>query len=105
MASSRPLRDEPLRWLASLRDRPEDQVHRLDLAPLTGTDTKALIAIAYAWQLFAYTRSTAVLNAIRCLLSEMQRSTAPLTRDLIAWAMDWSDRDRYWPLVWGEDAK
>ena len=94
MRTPRPLRDEPLRWLAA---------NKHDLAPLTGTDTKAAIAIAYAWQLFAYTRSTAVLNAIRCLLSEMQPSTAPLTRDLIAWVMDWSDRDRYWPMVWGDE--
>jgi hypothetical protein len=84
------LANEPLRWLAA---------NGADLAPLTGTDTKALLAIAACWELFAYTRSNRVLDAIRSLLSEMQASTAPLTRDLIARAMDWSDRDRYWPLV------
>ncbi len=101
MSSRRPPRAEPLRWLASLRDDSSVPTRKLNLAPLTGTDTKALIAIAYCWQLFAYTRSPSVLHAIQNLLSEMQESTAPLTRDLIAWAMDWSDRERYWPVVWG----
>jgi hypothetical protein len=85
------LANAPLRWLAA---------NGTELAALTGTDTKALLAIAACWELFAYTRSTGVLNAIRNLLAEMQPSTAPLTRDLIARSMDWSDRDRYWPLVW-----
>lgn len=84
--------DQPLRWLSA-------QGH--DLAPLTGTDTKALLAIAACWELFAYTRSNGVINAIRNLLAEMQPQTAILTRDLIARSMDWSDRERYWPLVWG----
>lgn len=84
--------DAPLRWLGA---------RQCDLAPLTGTDTKALLAIAYCWRLYAYTRSPGVLDAIRNLLREMQPKCAPLTRDLIAWAMDWSDREKLWPIVWG----
>ena len=87
-------RPEPLRWLAAQRG--------IDLAPFTGTDTKAAVAIAHCWDLFAYTRSPGVLHAIQNLLREMQPSTAPLTKLLIARSMDWSDCDRYWPLVWGQ---
>lgn len=82
--------DEPLRWLRA-------QGH--DLAPLTGTDTKALLAIAACWDLFAFTRNEQVLRAIWLLLGEMQISTAPLTRDLIARSMDWSDVERLWGIV------
>lgn len=70
-----------------------------DLAPLTGTDHKALAAIAACWTLYAYSGRTEVLAAIRLLIGEMQRSTAPLARELIAWAMDWDDRERLWPEV------
>lgn len=83
--------DEPLRWL---------RANGVDLAALTGTDAKALLAIAACWDLFALTRSAGVLGAIDGLLREMQRSTAPLTRDLIARSMDWGDREQYWALVW-----
>lgn len=69
------------------------------LAPLTGTDSKALQAIAACWTLYAYTHSSDVLYAVRLLLREMQPKTRPLARELIAWAMDWNDRDRLWPLV------
>jgi hypothetical protein len=82
--------DEPLRWLRA-------QGH--DLAPLTGTDTKALLAVAAAWRLYAYTRSDNLIFAIQLLLAEMQASTVHLARDLIAREMDWSDRDRLWPRV------
>lgn len=70
-----------------------------DLAPLTGTDSKALAAIADAWNLYAYTRSERVLKAISLLIAEMQETTRHLARELIAYAMDWSDRDRLWPQV------
>jgi hypothetical protein len=73
----KPLRDEPLRWLAIKKSEPSAAL--VDLAPFTGTDYKAAIAIAYCWQLFAYTRSQGVLHAIQNLLGEMQPSTAPLT--------------------------
>lgn len=93
MAQRPPSVNEPLRWLAS---------NGHNLAPLTGTDRKALLAIAACWDLFAYTRSLRTLHAIQALLTQMQPTTAPITRDLIARSMDWSDRDRYWPQVWGQ---
>lgn len=93
MAQRPPSVNEPLRWLAS---------NGHNLAPLTGTDRKALLAIAACWDLFAYTRSLRTLHAIQALLTQMQPTTAPITRDLIARSMDWSDRERYWPQVWGQ---
>lgn len=70
------------------------------LAPLTGTSTKALLAVAHLWQLYAYSRSDAVLRAVRELLPSLG-SCCGLARELIAWAMDWDDRERLWPLVAG----
>lgn len=87
MASARP---ECLRWL---------KANKWDLAPLTGTDTDALITIAAAWKLFAYTGSRGVLKAIRYLVAEMQPKNRHLARELIAYALDWNDRARLWPAV------
>jgi hypothetical protein len=84
---------EHLRWL---------KANGHSLAPLTGTDTRALEAIAATWMLYAHTRSSGLLRAVAILAREMQVSTRPLARELIAWAMDWGDRDALWPAV--EDA-
>jgi len=89
----RPPTPEHLKWL---------RANGHNLAPLTGTDTKALAAVAACWELYAYTRSERVLKAARELAAEMQDSTRPLARELIAYAMDWSDRDKLWPLTAGE---
>lgn len=84
--------DEHLRWL---------RANGHDLAPLTGTDYRVLEAIDRCWEVYCYTSSQHVLQAIRCLLAEMQHHTRPLARELIARAMDWGDRDRLWALVSG----
>lgn len=73
------------------------RANKHDLAPLTGTDRKALAAIAECWQLYAYTGTECVLRAISELLKVMQPKTRHLARELIAYAMDWGDRDRLWP--------
>lgn len=69
------------------------------LAPLTGTDFRALAAIAALWELYSMERHARVLDAVRIALGEMQPSTRHFARPLIARAMDWSDQDKLWPLV------
>ena len=72
------------------------------LASLTGQDTRALDAIAAAWELYAISDEdgqAAALNAVRDLLTAMQPSTRWIARELIPFALDWSDRERLWPLV------
>jgi len=69
---------------------------------LTGTDARVLDAIAPCWVIYAYNRDPHALDAVRKLLPMMQKSTRPFARELIAWAMDWGDRETIWPLVNGE---
>lgn len=84
------MKAEHLTWL---------RANKHDLAPLTGTDHKALAAIDACWHLYAYSGDKRVLAAVALLLTQMQRSTRPLARELIARALDWGDRDRLWPRV------
>lgn len=70
------------------------------LAPLTGTDRRALAAIDACWELYAFaSNGVNVLTAVHQLLLEMQPKCWPLARELIARSMDWGDRDRLWSLV------
>jgi hypothetical protein len=69
------------------------------LAELTGTDYRALEAIDRAWELLSVTRADSLLTAIALLAREMQPKMRPLARELAARAMDWGDRERYWPEV------
>lgn len=76
-----------------------------DLGPLTGQDARALLAIAECWELYACSDAdgaSSALAAIQTLLRAMQPKCAPLAKELIARSLDWGDRDRLWPLVWGE---
>ena len=70
------------------------------LAPLTGTDARALEAIACCWQLYTVVdRRQHVIEAVAQLALTMQPSTRSLARSLIPWAMDWSDEEPVWQLV------
>jgi hypothetical protein len=72
------------------------------LAALTGQDTRALNAIVACWELYACSDEDGqrgALEAVRALLPAMQASTRLLARELIPFALDWSDRERLWPLV------
>lgn len=69
------------------------------LAPLTGTDARALAAIAACWTLYSVERDPRVLDAIATLVQVMQAKTRPLAGALIPWAMDWSDEARLWPMI------
>jgi len=72
------------------------------LAALTGQDTQALNAIVACYELYACSDADGrrgALAAIRALLPAMQESTRWLARELIPFALDWSDRDRLWSLI------
>lgn len=69
------------------------------LAMLTGTDARALDAISACWVLYAHSRNPHVLPAVTLLLRLMQPKCRPFARELIAWAMDWSDREKLWSVV------
>lgn len=93
---------KPIAWLRACSRDPSSpaRVTRGDLAALTGTDTRVLNAVAECWRVYAYSRPDyAALRAAAALLPLMQKHTRPLARELIAWAMDWSDRDRVWAMV------
>lgn len=70
-----------------------------ELGALTGTDHKALAAIDALFTLYAYTRKSTVLVAVRFTLAEMQASTRQLAKPLIARAMDWSDVEAVWDTI------
>lgn len=70
-----------------------------NVAALTGTDVKTLGAIAGCWQLYSYERSARTPHAVAFLVVSMQPKTRPLARELIAWAMDWNDREPVWRAV------
>jgi len=86
----RPPVPECLRWL-------KENGH--ELAPLTGQDRSALLAIAHCWELYARGDDDgrrAAAMAVRVLVGAMQPHTRPLAKELIAWVLDWDDRDRLW---------
>lgn len=69
------------------------------LGILTGQDARALDAIAACWQLYASGDDDArrgALRAVRSLLPGMQPKCRGFARELIAWAMDWRDREPLW---------
>lgn len=68
-------------------------------AGLTGTDARALAALAACWELYSLERDERALEAVASLVLVMQPSMQPLARALIPWAMDWSDEGPVWQLV------
>lgn len=81
---------EHLRWL---------RANGHSTAALTGTDARALAAIAACWTLYTVERNELVLEAVAALAQLMQSSVRPLARALIPWAMDWPDEQPVWTLV------
>jgi hypothetical protein len=72
------------------------------LGALTGQDARALGAIAECWALYAAgyaAAERAALAAVRSLLPAVQPQCRTFARELIAFSMDWTDRDRLWKLV------
>lgn len=72
---------------------------RYALAPLTGTDSRALAAAAHILELYAVTQSDLALIALRNVVLCMQPHTRELVYHAIACAFDWHDRDRVWALA------
>lgn len=66
------------------------------LAPLTGTDARALAAAVSIIDLYSYDRDPAVLEAFARIVGRMQRCSKDLAFHAIAHVMEWSDRDRIW---------
>lgn len=60
------------------------------LAPLTGTDWRAMRALVYAWDLWLYVQSPAAFRAAVDLLRCMQRTTRDLGVSIIPMIGDWS---------------
>lgn len=68
------------------------------LAPLTGTDVRALSCAIHLIDLWAQSRSfdSEVLQAFGIVVLWMQPSTQGLAYHAIAHVLDWSDRDAVW---------
>lgn len=98
---------DEIHWLAWLRECADDPrsptgLTRDQLAMLTGQDKKALAAIAACWQLFFGADAegeSAAAYAITVLLQGLQPKCHFFAKELIAFAGDWSDRDRAWRLI------
>lgn len=98
-------------WLQWLRECTKDPHSLTRLAPrslgaLTGQDTRALEAISACWQLYAGSDEAgqaAALRAARALLPALQPQCHRFAFELIAFALDWPDRERLWKLVGGDD--
>ena len=66
------------------------------LAPLTGTDFKALAAALHILELHAYAGGDGLLRAFREVVLQMQPSTREFAYHAIAHVLDWSDRAVVW---------
>jgi len=94
-------------WLEWCRGCAEDPTSPSDLtlnslAMLTGQDKRACAAIAACWQLYASSDedgNSAAIGAIKLLMGGMQPKCRLFVRELIPYALGWSDRDRLWAKV------
>lgn len=90
-------------WLRSFDRNPDPRVQLPgSMAMLTGQDKRALAAIAACWELYACSDddgARGALQAVRALLPALQPKCRGFARELIPWAMDWSDKDRVWRAV------
>lgn len=66
------------------------------LAPLTGTDSRALQAAVQIIEHYAYDSDPTVLAAFRLVVLRMQPKCYVFAFHAIAHVMDWSDRERIW---------
>lgn len=70
------------------------------LGMLTGQDTRAMDAVVACYELYANSDQDgerAAVEALRHLLGAMQPKCRDLARELIAFVLDWPDRDGLWP--------
>lgn len=66
------------------------------LAPLTGTDARALIASVEIMELYSVCKEPGVLIAFREIVLQMQPQCRELAFHAIAMKLDWSDRNEVW---------
>lgn len=80
--------------------RPEGPIDATLIAALTGTDFRCLEAIDRLWEAHSFAdHPERIICAIALVALEMQDSTRPLAREVLAHSKDWGDRARLWPLV------
>lgn len=95
-----------IKWLRACAKNPDSPAQLPgDPAMLTGQDFRALEAIVACWELCACADEDgekAALAAVRALLPALQPKCRPFARELIAFSMDWVDRDRLWLLAAGK---
>jgi hypothetical protein len=66
------------------------------LAPLTGTDARALDAAVHILELYSYHRVQDVLAAFKAIVLTMQPHTRHFAYHAIAMVMDWEFRSPIW---------
>jgi hypothetical protein len=83
------------------RDNPQhpSRICKGSLAGLTGTDVRALNAFVACLKLYAYSGEKHGLKAASAVLRQMQEKERWIARELIAFVLEWDDRERLWPLV------
>jgi hypothetical protein len=69
------------------------------LAPLTGTDFRALDAAAHIIELWAVSGEDRVLEAYRAVVLEMQPSTRFFAFHVVAYCCEWSTRAKVWAIA------
>jgi hypothetical protein len=69
------------------------------LAPLTGSDVKALRAATQIMEAYGYDRHPALMDAFALVVSRMQSKCRHLAYHAIAHPLDWSDRAKIWMAI------
>lgn len=92
-AKAQPACQSLLKWLRL-------NLGREALAPLTGTDTRALAAAGHILELYRCHSDRTVLDAFRLVVLPMQPATRYLAYHAIAFVFDWSNRDEIWSLAY-----
>jgi hypothetical protein len=88
-------------WLRACSRDPYSptKITRAALGAITGTDSRALHAIAACWELYSVSGREVVLDAVPPLLTQLQPKCWRFAKELIARSMNWEDRDRVWSLL------
>jgi hypothetical protein len=89
MKTSKPVATSIFPWLRA-------NLGKNCLAPLTGTDAKALAAAVQIIELYSYDRDESVLKAFGQVVGRMQPKCQEFAYHAIAHVMDWSDRSPIW---------
>lgn len=74
----------------------KDNLGKTCLAPLTGTDARALRAAVMLIDLYSVDGNPTVLAAFATTVRRMQTKTQHLAYHAIAHVLDWSDRFKLW---------